>query len=96
VGGWATPRPGRFIPEHRAGTPFTLGWAGPRACLKGRGKSALPPEFDLWTFYPVASHYSELALPAQCVYAVLCEAEVFVLVNDSSTYQTVGPVAQSV
>ena len=70
---------------------------GPRACLKGRGKSALPPEFDLRTVHPVASHYSELALPAQYVYAVLlCEVEVFVLVNDGSTYQTVGRLAQSV
>jgi hypothetical protein len=39
---------------------------GPRAGLDRCGKSRPPPGFDPRTVQPVASRYTDLAIPAQC------------------------------
>ena len=63
VGGSA-PRPCRFTPRERPGTPCTGGWVGPRTGLDGCGKSRPPPGFDPRTVQPVASRYTGWAIPA--------------------------------
>ena len=63
--GWvvnATPRP--LYPRERPGTQCTGGWVGLRADLDGCGKSRLPPGFDPRTAQPVASRYTDCAIPA--------------------------------
>jgi len=56
------PRP--LYPQERPGTSFIGGWVGPRAGLDGRGKSRPPLGFDPRTVQPVASRYTDLAIPA--------------------------------
>ena len=58
-GGWLTPRPDRFTPGKDP-----VGWVGPRADIDGCGKSDPPPGFDHRTAQPVASRYSDWAIPA--------------------------------
>jgi len=58
----ATPRP--FYPRERPGTHCIGGWVGPRAGLDGGGKISLPPGFDPRTVQPVASRYTDCAIPA--------------------------------
>ena len=65
--GWvvsATPRP--LYPRERIGTHCTGCWVDPRAGLDGCGKSRPPPEFDPRTVQPVASRYTDWAIPAHC------------------------------
>jgi len=59
VGGWSTPRPGRFTPAERPGTHFTGDWVGPRARLDGR-KISSPPAFD-----PGPSRPQSVAIPTE-------------------------------
>ena len=58
----ATPRP--VYPRERPGTYCTRGWVGPRAGLVGCGKSRPPSGFDPRTFQPLASRYTDYAIPA--------------------------------
>ena len=63
--GWGvstTPRP--LYPRERPGTHCTRGWVGSRAGLDGCGKSRPPPGFDPRTVQPVASRYTDCAIPA--------------------------------
>ena len=63
--GWvvnATPRP--LYPREIPGTPCIGGWVGPRAGLDGCGKSRPPPGSDPRTVQPVASRYTDWAIPA--------------------------------
>jgi hypothetical protein len=46
------------------GAPCIGNSVGPRAGLDGWGKSRLPPEFDYRTVQPVASRYTDWAIPA--------------------------------
>jgi hypothetical protein len=64
--GWvvnATPRP--FYPRERPGTHCIGGWVGPRAGPEGCRKSRPPPSpgFDPRTVQPVASRYTDGAIP---------------------------------
>ena len=62
--GWmvsTTPRP--LYPRERPGTDCTGGWVGPRVGLDGCGKSCPPPGFDPRTVQPVASRYTDWAIP---------------------------------
>ena len=70
-GRWSTPRPGRFTPGKDPGTHCTGGWVGPRAGLDGCGKILPPPGFDPRTVQPVASHYTDWAIPAAAVLWIL-------------------------
>ena len=63
--GWVvstTPRP--LYRRERPSTHRTGGWVGPRAGLDGCGKSRPPPGFDPRTIQPVASRYTDWAIPA--------------------------------
>jgi hypothetical protein len=51
-------------PGKRPGTHCIGGWVCPRAGLDGCGKSRPPPGFDPRTVQPVASRYTDYAIPA--------------------------------
>jgi hypothetical protein len=53
-----------FYPLERPGIYCTEGWVGLRAGLNGCGKSS-SPGFDLRTFQPVASRYSDWPIPSR-------------------------------
>jgi hypothetical protein len=60
--GNATSRP--LYPQERSGTHCVGGWVGPRTGLDGCGKSRPPPPgFDPRTVQPVASPYTDWAIP---------------------------------
>ena len=63
-GGWSTPRPGRLTPLERTGAHCTESWVGPRAGVDGWGNTRPPPGFDPRTVQPVASRYTDCAIPA--------------------------------
>jgi hypothetical protein len=58
----ATPRP--LYLRERPGTPCIGGWVGLRTGLEGCGKSRPSPGFDYRTVQPVASRYTDYAIPA--------------------------------
>ena len=55
--------PAALPPGKRGGTHFTGCWVGPEAGLDGR-KISSPPGFDPRTVQPVASRYTDWAIPA--------------------------------
>jgi hypothetical protein len=57
----ATPRP--LYHRERPGTHCIGGWVGTRSGLEGCGKSRPPPGFDPRTVQPVASRYTDWAIP---------------------------------
>jgi hypothetical protein len=64
--GWvvdATPRP--LYPRERPGTHCIGGWVGPRPGLDVCGKSRPPPGLDPRTVQPIASRYTDCAIPAR-------------------------------
>jgi hypothetical protein len=64
-GGWSTPHPDRFTPRERPGTHSIGGRVGLRGGLDRCGKSRPPPGFDPRTVQPVASRYTDDAIPAR-------------------------------
>jgi hypothetical protein len=64
--------PAALPPGKRPGTHCIGGWVGPRAGLGGCGKSRSPPGFDPRTIHPVASRYTDYAIPVnpciRCIY----------------------------
>ena len=52
-----TPQP--LYPQERLGTHCTGGWAVPRACMDGCGKSHPPTGIRSRTVQPVASRYTD-------------------------------------
>jgi len=58
----ATKRP--IYPRERPGTQCIRGWMDPRAGLEWCGKSRPPPGFDPRNVQPVASPYTDYAIPA--------------------------------
>jgi hypothetical protein len=63
-GGWSTPRPGRFTPRKETQYPLYRRLGGPQGRCGRVRKISPPPVFDPWTFQPVASHYTDYAIPA--------------------------------
>ena len=64
MGGWvvsAKPRP--LDSRQRPGTHCIRGWVGPKAGQDRCGKSRPPPGFDPRTVQPVASRYTDCAIP---------------------------------
>jgi hypothetical protein len=55
-----TPRPS--LPQERPGTHCTGGWVGPEPVWIG-AENLAPPGFDPLTFQPVASLYTDYAIP---------------------------------
>ena len=56
--------PATLYPRVRPGTHFIGGWVGPRAGLDQCGKPRPPQGFDPRTVQPVASGYTDRAIPA--------------------------------
>ena len=50
------------LPRERSGTRIG-GWVGPRASVDRWGKYRTPPGFDPRTIQPVASRYTDWAIP---------------------------------
>jgi hypothetical protein len=74
VGGeWSTSRPGHVTPGERAsGTSWIGDWVDLRARLDDLEKGKFPTlpghsNSDLLVVQPVASHYTDLAIPAPCI-----------------------------
>jgi hypothetical protein len=65
--GWSTPRPGRLYPQDRPRTYYTGGWVGLRATLDRCGKCRPHRDSIPGTFQPVASRYTDYAIPANNV-----------------------------
>jgi hypothetical protein len=57
--------PAAVSPGKRPGTHFIGGWVGSRDGLDGFEKYRRPTGFDPWTFQPVASRYTDCAIPAR-------------------------------
>jgi len=62
-GRWSTPRPGRFTPGKET-RPFYRKLGGPHGRSGRVRKISPPPEFDSQTAKPVASRYTDYAMPA--------------------------------
>jgi hypothetical protein len=64
--GWLAPRPGRFTPGERDPVPIVqeAGWA-PGPVWTGAENLAPHRGFDPRTVQPVASRYTEYAIPAR-------------------------------
>jgi hypothetical protein len=58
------PRHRRFTPGKRPGTHCTGGWVSPMAGLDGCGKCRPSLGFDPQTIQPIASCYTDYAIPA--------------------------------
>ena len=61
-------RPGRSLPPGKTWYPFYRGWMGSRVGLDRCGKSRPTPGFDPQTVQPVASRYTDWAIPAHSHY----------------------------
>ena len=55
--------PAVLYPQEIPGTHCVVGWVGPRAVLDGCGKILPPPGLDPRTVHPVASRYTDCAIP---------------------------------
>jgi hypothetical protein len=69
--------PAALPPGKRHSTRCIGGWVGPRAGLDECGRSRPPPGFDPRTVQPVASRYTDRAIPAHIVLGMflkLCNA----------------------
>ena len=64
--GWSAQCPGKFIPVKGRRYPFSGGWVGRRAGLRGSGKFCLPPGFDPRTVQPPSESLYRLSFPANC------------------------------
>ena len=64
VGGWSTPHPGRFIPGKETRYPLYRRLGGPHGRSGRMGNISSPLGFDLRTAQPVASRYTDGAIPA--------------------------------
>jgi hypothetical protein len=65
--GWLAPRPGRFTPGKETRYPFYSRLGGPQGRSGRLRKISPPPGFDPPTVQPVASHYTDWAIPARHV-----------------------------
>jgi len=63
-GGMSTPRPGRFNPGEEAQYPLYRRLGGPQGQSGQVQKISPQPGFDPWTVQPVASRYTDWAIPA--------------------------------
>jgi hypothetical protein len=61
---WSTPRPGRFTPGKETRHPLYRRLGGPQGWSGRVLKISPPPGFDPRTVQPVASRYTDRAIPA--------------------------------
>ena len=66
-------RPAALPPGKRSGTRYTEGWVGPRAVMDGCRKFRPSPGFDPRIVQPVASPYTDCAIPAYVISEYLLE-----------------------
>jgi hypothetical protein len=64
-GGRSAPQPGQFTPQESCSTHCIGGRVGLRAGLHGSEKSRATLDFELRAIQPVASRYTDYAIPAQ-------------------------------
>jgi hypothetical protein len=64
-GGWSTPRPDCCTPRGRAGNHFYRRLNGPQGRSRWVQKTLPPLAFDLRTVHPVASRYTDWAIPTR-------------------------------
>jgi hypothetical protein len=64
-GGWSTPRAGRFTPGKETRYPFYRRLGGPQGRFGRLRKISPPLGFDPRTVQPVASRYTDYAIPAR-------------------------------
>ena len=64
--------PSALTPWNKTSTRSTLGWVGPRAGLDPCGKSRPLSVFDPQNVQPVASRYTDWAIPAHWISACVC------------------------
>jgi hypothetical protein len=62
--GWLAPRPGRFTPEKQSRYPLYRRVGGPQDQFGWLRKISPPPGFDPRPVQPVASRYTDYAIPA--------------------------------
>jgi hypothetical protein len=62
--GWLAPRPGRFTPGKETRYPLYRRLGGPQVRSGRLRKISLPQGFDPRTVRPVASSYTDYAIPA--------------------------------
>jgi hypothetical protein len=62
--GWSTPRPGRFTPRNMNRYPPNRRLGGPQGLSGWVRKISPPPGFSSRTIQPVASRYTDWAIPA--------------------------------
>jgi hypothetical protein len=62
--GWSTPRPGRFSPGKNTRYPLYRRLGGPQGRSGRVRKISPPPVLDPRTVQPVASRYTDYAIPA--------------------------------
>jgi hypothetical protein len=68
VGGeWITPRPGPFTPGTEIRYPFYMRLGGPQGQSGRVRKVSAQPGFDPRTVQPLASRYTDWAIPAPCL-----------------------------
>ena len=63
-GGWLTPRPGRFTPAKETRYPLYRRLGGPQGRSGRMQNISLPAGLDPRTVQPVASRYTDWAIPA--------------------------------
>jgi hypothetical protein len=82
VGGWSTPRPGRITPWEETRYPLYRRLGGPQG-RSGRVRKTSPsPGFDPRTVQPVASRYTDWAIPARHVYWCKLNSTSGLMTND--------------
>jgi hypothetical protein len=59
-----------LLPGKRPRTNYVSDWVGPRVTLDGCEKSRPPSELDSRAVQPVASRYTDWAIPARSQYTV--------------------------
>ena len=64
MGGWSTPRPGRFN-AGKDPVPIVRLLGRPKGRSEGMWKISPPPGFDLRTAQPVESRFTDCSIPAQ-------------------------------
>jgi hypothetical protein len=66
-GGWSTPTPGRFTPGKETRYPLCTRLGGSQDRSERVWKMSAVPEFDSRNVQPVASRYTDWAIPAHAV-----------------------------
>ena len=79
-----------LYPWERPGTQCIAGWVGPRAGLDGWGKSRQPPGFNPRTAQPVASRYTDWAIPAPYIVGKNTHTKIKILSLGSFNFRKVN------